>query len=164
MSLHDNVIKWKHFPRYWPFVWRIHRFRWIPRTKDQWRGASICDRINFWVNNREADNLRRTHAHYDVTVIWTFCCCCLFYTTHSCDDSVLTANLRIFPGRRVIKLKAEIYTSRSYLLTWNKMWPTQICYAVFLLSIWHRIQPYQNTRVRTECYYITMENCLREQT
>ena len=22
---HDDVIKWKHFPRYWPFVWRIHR-------------------------------------------------------------------------------------------------------------------------------------------
>ena len=24
---HDDVIKWKHFPRWWPFV------RWIPRTK-----------------------------------------------------------------------------------------------------------------------------------
>ena len=22
---HDGVIKWKHFPRYWPFVWGIHR-------------------------------------------------------------------------------------------------------------------------------------------
>ena len=22
---HDDVIKWKHFPRYWPFVRRIHR-------------------------------------------------------------------------------------------------------------------------------------------
>ena len=30
--LHDDVIKWKHFPRYWPFVWGIHRSRWIPRT------------------------------------------------------------------------------------------------------------------------------------
>ena len=30
---HDDVIKWKHFPRYWPFVWGIHRDRWIPRTK-----------------------------------------------------------------------------------------------------------------------------------
>ena len=30
---HDDVIKWKHFPRYWPFVRRIHRSRWIPRTK-----------------------------------------------------------------------------------------------------------------------------------
>ena len=22
---HDDVIKWKHFPRYWSFVWGIHR-------------------------------------------------------------------------------------------------------------------------------------------
>ena len=25
VALHDNIIKWKHFPRYWPFVWGIHR-------------------------------------------------------------------------------------------------------------------------------------------
>ena len=30
---HDDVIKWKHFPRNWPFVRGIHRSRWIPRTK-----------------------------------------------------------------------------------------------------------------------------------
>ena len=30
---HDDVIKWKHFPRHWPFVRGIHRSRWIPRTK-----------------------------------------------------------------------------------------------------------------------------------
>ena len=23
--IHDDVIKWKYFPRYWPFVWGIHR-------------------------------------------------------------------------------------------------------------------------------------------
>ena len=23
--VHDDVMKWKHFPRYWPFVWGIHR-------------------------------------------------------------------------------------------------------------------------------------------
>ena len=31
--LHDDVIKWKHFPRNWPFVRGIHRSRWIPHTK-----------------------------------------------------------------------------------------------------------------------------------
>ena len=30
---HDDVIKWNHFPRYWPFVRGIHRSRWIPHTK-----------------------------------------------------------------------------------------------------------------------------------
>ena len=31
--MHDDVIKWKHFPRNWPFVRGIHRSRWIPHTK-----------------------------------------------------------------------------------------------------------------------------------
>ena len=29
----------------------------------------ICARINGWVNNRNAGDLRRNHAHYDVTVM-----------------------------------------------------------------------------------------------
>ena len=29
----SDVIKWKHFPRNWPFVRGIHRSRWIPHTK-----------------------------------------------------------------------------------------------------------------------------------
>ena len=30
---HDDVIKWKHFPRYWPFVRAIQRSPVNPRTK-----------------------------------------------------------------------------------------------------------------------------------
>ena len=30
---HDDVIKWTHFPRNWPFVRGIHRSRWIPHSK-----------------------------------------------------------------------------------------------------------------------------------
>ena len=33
LRVHDDVIKWKHFPRYWPFVREIHRDGWIPRKK-----------------------------------------------------------------------------------------------------------------------------------
>ena len=32
-SIHDDVIKWKHFPHYWPFMRGIHRSRWLPSTK-----------------------------------------------------------------------------------------------------------------------------------
>ena len=35
----DDVIKWKHFPRYWPFVWEIHRPLVNSLHKGQWRGA-----------------------------------------------------------------------------------------------------------------------------
>ena len=30
---HDDVIKWKHFPRYWHLCWEFTDPRWIPRTK-----------------------------------------------------------------------------------------------------------------------------------
>ena len=39
---HDDVIKWKHFPRYWPFVRGIHRSRWIPCTKASDAGLWCC--------------------------------------------------------------------------------------------------------------------------
>ena len=65
-SFHDDVIKWKHFLRYWPCVQKRPH-------KGQWRGALmfslICIWINGWVNNREAGNLRRYRVHYDVTVM-----------------------------------------------------------------------------------------------
>ena len=48
--------------------------------KGQWRRALmfslICARINDWVNNREADDLRRHRGHYDVSVMassWLTC-------------------------------------------------------------------------------------------
>ena len=41
--------------------------------KGQWRGALmfslICVWINGWINNREAGDLRRYRAHYDVIVM-----------------------------------------------------------------------------------------------
>ena len=39
--VHDNIIKWKHFPRYCPFVRGIHRSSLNSNHKGQWRGALI---------------------------------------------------------------------------------------------------------------------------
>ena len=67
VNLHDDVIKWKHFPRYW-------RGPVNSPHKGQWCGALvfslICVWINGWVNSREAGDLRRYRAHYYVTVMW----------------------------------------------------------------------------------------------
>ena len=70
---HDDVIKWKHFPRYWPFVQGIHRSPVNSPHKGQWRRAFmfslICVWINGWVNNREAGDLRRYRVHHGITVM-----------------------------------------------------------------------------------------------
>ena len=41
MYTHDDVIKWKRFPRYWPFVRGIHRWPVNSLHKGQWRGALV---------------------------------------------------------------------------------------------------------------------------
>ena len=73
VKTHDDVIKWKHFPRNWPYVRRIHRSPVNSLHKSQCREALmfslICVWINVWVNNRKAGDLRRHGAHYDVTVM-----------------------------------------------------------------------------------------------
>ena len=55
-EIQDDVIKWKHFPRYWAFVQGIHR--WPSPQKGQWRRALmfslICAWLNGWVNSDEA--------------------------------------------------------------------------------------------------------------
>ena len=72
-KIHDDVIKWKHFPRYWPLVRGIHRSPVNSPHKGQWRGALmfslICAWIKGWVNNGQAGDLRPYRAHYDVSVM-----------------------------------------------------------------------------------------------
>ena len=76
--VHDDVIKWKHIPRYWPFLRGIHRSPVNSPHKGQWRGplmfTLVCVWINDWVNNREAVDLRCYRTHYDVTLML-----CLIY-------------------------------------------------------------------------------------
>ena len=71
---HDDVIKWKHFPRNWSFVRGIDRSPVDSPRKDQWREALmfslICAWTNGWVNNWGTGDLRPRRAHYDVTVMW----------------------------------------------------------------------------------------------
>ena len=75
VRLHDDVIKWKHFLRYWPFVWGIDQSPVNSPNKGQWCGALmfslICAWIRGWVSNREAGDLGRHHTHYDANVMST---------------------------------------------------------------------------------------------
>ena len=70
-SIHDDVIKWKYFPRYWPFVRGIHRHRWIPLTKasDAELWFFTYAGLNTWVNNREAYDLFETPSR----PLWNHC-------------------------------------------------------------------------------------------
>ena len=72
-AAHGDVIIWKQFPCYWPFVRGINRSRVNFLHKGQWRGAVmfslICAWINVWVNSGGAGDLRPHRAHYDFIVM-----------------------------------------------------------------------------------------------
>ena len=110
---HDDVIKWKHFPRYWSFLQGIHPH------KGQWRRALmfslICAQINSWVNNGEAGDLRCNRAHYDVIVM-------------ACRNSNLMALLH-WHNNHITRMK----------ITWEKpnLWekPKQVLYRRFINTI-----------------------------
>ena len=101
---HDDVIKWKHFPRYWPFVRGIHRSPVNSPHKCQWRSALmfslICVWINGWVDNREAGDLRRYSAPYDVIVMVNSLITCLWWSprptvANSCTNQCEWHRLRM---------------------------------------------------------------------
>ena len=72
--IHYEVTRWKHFPRYWPFVRVFYRLPIDSPHKGQWRGALMISLIwpwtNGWSNYRDAGDLRRHRAHFDATVMY----------------------------------------------------------------------------------------------
>ena len=104
-ALHYDVIQWKNFPRYWPFVRGIHRSPMNSPHKGQWRGALmfslICAWTNSWVNIRDAGDLRRHRSHCDVTVI----CCRDRIWVHRCRT--LQMLWRMWPGMLQVDVKTH---------------------------------------------------------
>ena len=94
--MHENVIKWKHYRRYWPFVREIRGSPVNSPNKGQWRGALmfsfICAWTNGWVSNRDAGDLRRHSAYVDVTVMALI----KQHRTYSVANMVLTVFISVW--------------------------------------------------------------------
>ena len=101
---HDDVITWKHFPRYWPFVMGNHRSSVDSPHKCQWRGALkfslICTWTNGWANNRAVGDLRRHRAHYEVIVMFCGIPLLLYYQIFNIMVPVLKFSLIRFSQLR----------------------------------------------------------------
>ena len=69
---HDDLIKWKHFPRYWPFVRGIHRSPVTSPHKGQWHGAlmfSLTCALNKQLNKQSLGCLFETPS----SSLWRHC-------------------------------------------------------------------------------------------
>ena len=127
---HDDVIKWKHFPCYWPFMRGIHRSAVNSPHKGQWGEALmfslICAWINGWVNNGEAGDLRRHRAHYDVTLMvlptllfWP----CFLQTGWPCANSLRSCGKPcencVFTSRKATHFRQKYGLLRTINVVWN---------------------------------------------
>ena len=131
---HDDVIKWKHYPRNWPFCAGNSPVPVTSPHKGQWRGALmfslICVWINGWVNNREAGDLRRHRGHYDVIVMEIFLAFTIaqfhgadeaFGIMHTCIASLVHS----YFGKIIPELRDPSTTMNSWpswCCNWNTPW------------------------------------------
>ena len=73
---HGDVIKWKHFPCYWPSVRGVH-WSLVKRASDAelwcflWSAPEQTIEQNSWANNRDTSDLWCYWTHHDVTVMQT---------------------------------------------------------------------------------------------
>ena len=97
---HDDVIKWKPFSALMalckgnPLVESPHKGQWCKYLIY----SLICAWTNGWANNQDASDLRRHHAHYDVTVM------CVPYVTHELHMVILLLTLSIYRSGLLIKV------------------------------------------------------------
>ena len=128
---HDDVIKWKHFPRYWPFVRGIHRSPVNSPHKGQWRGAFIfsliCTWINGWVNNPEAGDLRRHRAHCDVSIMIPYA-----------QQYILTTEWVKYGSSPSCQWKAAVKADLLCCAANTDKWQWHMRENVPILSNWHR--------------------------
>ena len=111
---HNDVIKWKHYPRYWPFVRGIHRSPVNSQHKGQWRGALvfslICAWINGWANSRMAGDLRRHRSHCDVTVmVFTWHHSRITWSWEVINRNVCPLHLDHISGVIIVKTNRPVY-------------------------------------------------------
>ena len=69
--IHDDVIKWKHFPRHWPFVRESTGQRWIPLTKAS--DAELWCFLYRSLNKRLSKQSRRQWFETTSRSLWRHC-------------------------------------------------------------------------------------------
>ena len=120
-TAHDDVIKWKHFPCYWPFVRGIHRSPVNSPHKGQWRGALI-----FFFDLRLNKRLRKQSWGWWFKTLsrplWRHCntqsCCKFCHHGHSVHEFITSPKL--------VWGALEIFDVAWYILQrecrWSRNW------------------------------------------
>ena len=115
-KIHDDVIKWKRFPRNWSFVRGIHRSRWIPHTKAS--DAELCGFFDLRLNKRLS---KQSWGWWFGTLSRSLWRHCNVWVGHNLSTSGL------MEGRVVnLALAITIYFKWYFRISWNTnmLWTT----------------------------------------
>ena len=154
-----RYIKLKCFPHYWHFVRGIHRSPVNSPHKGQWRGtlmfSLISVWINDWVNNYEASDLRRYHAHYVITVMyfrlfrdnkWVTCLFQLLSNIQWNQDILLLFSPHVllhllFPPSKNLYIRHVLKSFEWFMKYWNNakryILTLLLCIFVRLTALYH---------------------------
>ena len=69
LELHNDIIKWKHFPRYWPYVWGIHRSLMNSPGQGQW--CELWCFFDLCLNKRLSKQSRRQWFEMPSHSLWS---------------------------------------------------------------------------------------------
>ena len=156
---HEDVIKWKTFPRYWPFVQRINRSPVNFPHKGQWRRALKFSLISAWIigcantNTREARDLRRHVAYYDVILIFMSVNWVIICKVKACDQfgiivlpKPLATEYQLDTGNHNSVKEESKYNDYMYLL-WICIWKCRLQVLGHLFNVLSLPMPGENYTV-----------------
>ena len=114
-NYHDDVIKWKHFPRCWPFVRGIHRcpVNSLPAKRPVTRSFDIF--FDLRPNKRLSKQwsgwyLRPHRAHYDVTVMY------------STSSTIVTPSANLQPRENSLRELAKWNEKTMHVFRLQRRW------------------------------------------
>ena len=95
MTIHDDVSKWKHFPRYWPLEFTG------PGESPAQRPVTRCFDVYFGLRLNKRLS-KQPWGWWFETLSWSLWCHCNVYN-YSCDDGIIDIHWLILPILKQIK-------------------------------------------------------------
>ena len=131
---HDDVIKWEHFPRYWPFVWGIDRSPVNSLHKGQWREALMFSLIcalnkrlskhawGWWLGTPSGPLWRHCNVVVSLPLSIIIMVELALFVWNVCSLSIWYYYLRLYPGGLVLDttwIIHEYHSKHPLLSLWQ---------------------------------------------
>ena len=154
-ELQIGMVTTVPFPRFWLFLWGIHRSPVKSPHKGRWRGALmfylICAWTSCWVHNRDAGDLRRHRAHYDITVMRVWHDTHIIITTLTQDiwGSKLVTQLQEYVLEKFPYHGRKIYENQLFF---HQIRLTQLGKGI-IMPVWHASLHLYNKQGHADVWY-----------